>query len=137
MIEFQNADHKERYWTVRYMMGGSARDPYRASVAYLIALDKVVYEHMRDIFDFEEGRIIPAGLDKGWQTGTSRKTTRLAINLWNGYYSDGDTYTDKDGYESDLPSSYYTPEQIFCNSEYAPYYWQAIRVRFEYDRISD
>ena len=72
-----------------------------------------------------------AYLHKAFQTGTSMKTTRLAFNLWNGCYDDGETYTNKDGYETELPSSYYTPDQIFNNAEYAPYYWQAIQIRFE------
>lgn len=135
MIDFYNDEHFKRYWAVRDMMGGSPRDPYRAAVAYLIALDRVLYEHMRDVFDFEEGLIKREGLHKDWQTGTSVKTTRLAFNLWNDCATDGEVYTDKDGYEAELPSSYFTPSEIFSSAEYAPYYWQAIRLRFEYDRV--
>lgn len=131
-IEFYNDEHFDKYLIVRELMGGSDRDPYRAAVAYLIALDRVLYEHMRDIFDFDEGVIKLEVLNKGWQTGTSMKTTRLAFNLWNGCYDDGETYIDKDGYETELPSSCYSPEQIFNCAEYAPYYWQAIKLRFEY-----
>ncbi len=126
MIEFYNSEHFDKYCVVRKKMGGSDRDPYRAAVAYLIALDRVMYEHMQDVFNFAEGVIKPQCLTKGWQTGTSMKTTRLAFNLWNGYCIEG---------EEDTPSSYYTPEEIFCSGEYAPYYWQAIRLRFEYDEV--
>ena len=100
-------------------------DCYHRSLAYLLALDTVLREHIEAVYD----GIKRDGLHKGFQTGTSKKTTRLAFNLWNGCSDDGEVYTNKDGYEMPLPSSYYTPEQIFC-TDYAPYYWQAIQIRF-------
>lgn len=106
-------------------------DCYHRSLAYLLALDSVLREHIEAVYDFQEDVIKIEGLSKGFQTGTSKKTTRLAFNLWNGCYDEGEEYTDKDGYKVPLPSSYYTPDQIFCCTEYAPYYWQAIQVRFE------
>lgn len=105
-------------------------DEYHRAVAYLFALDTVCREHINDIFDFDEDVIIREGLHKGWQTGTSRRTTHLAFNLWNSCCSDGDeTYTTKDGYEEELPSIEYTPDHIFCSS-YASYYYEAIKLRF-------
>lgn len=112
-------------------------DCYHKALAYLISLDTVCRDHIREIFDFEENAIKIDCLDKGWQTGTSHKTVRLAFNLWNGYCTDGDTYIDKNGYENDLPSSRYTPENIFCCS-YAPYYWQAVQLRYpEYTKTDE
>lgn len=104
-------------------------DEYHKAVAYLLSLDNVVRGHIRDVFDFEEDVIIREGLNKAWQTGTSKKTIRLAFNLWNGCTSDGEEYTDENGYTSDLPSRYYAPDEIFCCS-YAPYYWEAIKIRY-------
>ena len=89
-------------------------DCYHRSLAYLLALDTVLREHIEAVFDFQEDGIKRDGLNKGFQTGTSMKTTRLAFNLWNGCYDDGEAYIGKDGYETELPSSYYTPDQIFC-----------------------
>ena len=106
-------------------------DCYHFSLAYLLALDKVLREHADEVFDFKEDGIKREGLHKAFQTGTSKKTTRLAFNLWNGCYDDGETYTNKDGYKTELPSSYYNPDQIFNNTEYATYYWEAIKIRFE------
>lgn len=106
------------------------QDCYHLTMAYLLALDSELRKHYTEVFDFDADGIKINALNKGWQTGTSKKTTRLAFNLWNGCSTDGETYTDKDGYEMDLPSSYYTPEQIFCCAEYAPYYWQAVKIRF-------
>lgn len=108
-------------------------DCYHRSLAYLLALDVVLREHIEAVYDFQEDGIKREGLHKAFQTGTSCKTTRLAFNLWNGCYDDGETYTNKDGYETELPSSYYNPDQIFNCKDYAPYYWQAIQIRFEMD----
>lgn len=92
---------------------------YQRSVCYLIALDTELRKHPDDVFNFEEGNgcIIPEGLTKGWQTGTSVRTTRLLFNLWNGY-------TDPEN------ASDYTPESLFY-SEYADFYYEAIKIRFE------
>lgn len=109
------------------------QDSYHNSMAYLLALDPVLRSNAEAVFDFQEDGIKHEGLNKGFQTDTSKKTTRLAFNLWNGCTSDGDTYTDKEGYEEDLPSSYYSPDQIFSNANYATYYFQAIQIRFERD----
>ena len=100
-------------------------DEYHKAAAYLLAVDTVCREHPTDLFDFSEDVIKPDGLHKAWQTGTSRKTTRLLFNLWNGYSSDGEKGKD----EVELPSQYYAPDNIF-NCNYALYYCEAIRIRF-------
>lgn len=127
MIIFKDDEHQRLYEEILSKM--KRADSYHSAVAYLLSLDTVLREHIGEVFDFAEDGIKPEGLNRAFQTGSSRKTTRLAFNLWNGYYTDGETYTDKAGYVVDLPSSYYSPEQIFCSS-YAPYYWQAIKLRY-------
>lgn len=104
-------------------------DCYYYPVLYLLSLDEVLRNHALSVFDFEEGKIIPEGLNCPWQTGTSLKTTRLLFSLWNGYASDGEMYTDAEGYQRPLPSNYYAPDEIFSCS-YAPYYCEALRLRF-------
>ena len=104
-------------------------DVYHMSVAYLLALDTVTRQHVSEISNFEEDCIKLDALSKPWHIGTSRKTTRLAFNLWNGCYTDGETYTDEDGYTADLPSGNYSVADIFSCS-YAAYYWEAIKIRF-------
>lgn len=104
-------------------------DVYHMAVAYLLALDTVTRQHVNDVFDYDSDCIKLDALEKPWQTGISRKTTRLAFNLWNGCYTDGETYIDDEGYPDDLPSGNYSVADIFSCS-YAPYYWQAIKIRF-------
>lgn len=127
-IKYYDEVHEELYITILSKM--RSKDCYHISVAYLISLDRVCREHISDIFDFENDRIKPDTVfNHGWQTGTSFKTTRLAYNLWNGYCTDGETYTDKNGYESFLISNEYAVDNIFC-CLYAPYYWQAVQLRY-------
>ena len=131
MIKFSMETHEKNFYEVRAAMSRASdfkigQDPYRNCVAYLISLDRVVYEHRNDIFNFNEGLIIPEGLHHGWQTGSSRKTSRLIFNLWNGYCYDNKQDESK-------PSRYYSVEDIFSVSEYAPYYWEAVKLRFFYN----
>ena len=44
------------------------------------------------------------------------------FNLWNGSASDSD--------EEILNSSLYSVEEIFSNAEYAPYFYEAVKIRF-------
>ena len=125
---FSDKSHETAYNEICSRM--NYLDYYHRSLAYLLALDKVLREHIEAVYDFQEDGIKRDGLHKGFQTGTSKKTTRLAFNLWNGCCDDGEIYTDKDGYKIDLPSRYYAPDEIFSCS-YAPYYWQTIQIRFE------
>lgn len=124
---FANDKHWESFTAIINQMQQS--DVYHMSVAYLLALDTVTRNHVNEIFNFEEDCIRPDALSEPWQTDTSRKTTRLAFNLWNGCCCDGETYTDSEGYTRDLPSRYFAVDDIF-SSEYAPYYWQALKIRF-------
>lgn len=123
-------DGNEHWFTFTEIINEMKKsDVYHMAVAYLLALDTVTRQHISDIFDYDEDCIKPDALEKPWQTGTSRKTTRLAFNLWNGCCYDGETYTDSEGYTADLPSGNYSVADIFSCS-YAPYYWQAIKIRF-------
>ncbi len=127
-IKYYDKIHKELFIEILSKM--KIRDCYHISVAYLISLDKVCREHIDDLFDFKENHIKPdTAFNHGWQTSSSLKTTRLAYNLWNGYCTDGETYTDKNGYESFLISNEYAVDNIFCCS-YSPYYWQAVQLRY-------
>lgn len=112
---FRDETHMEAYSD---LCGKLKRlDSYHKALAYLLALDEVLREHTPEIFDFETDCIKPDGLRRPWQTGTSICTTRLAFNLWNGF-------TGEDARD-------YTPEQLFSRTDYAPYYWESIKIRFE------
>ena len=126
-IKFRDEEHEKNYNFFLDMMPYS--DIERKALAYLFALDTVCFEHIRDLYDFSDNRILLSGLDKGWQTGTSGRTTRLAFNLYNSHCSDGETYIRSDGIEDNLTSVYYSPAYLFC-CEYAKYYAEALKIRF-------
>lgn len=108
-------------------------DGYHMSLAYLLTMDSVLRHHIGALYDVKKDVIIFEGLNKPFQTSTSSKTTRLAFNLWNGSVYDSDppeTYIDKNGAKEYVPSKYYAPDTIF-NCTYAPYYFEAIKMRFE------
>lgn len=119
-IVFHDEQHETSYNDICSRM--KYLDCYHRSLAYLLSLDTVLREHIDAVYDIHEDVIKPEGLNNGFQTGTSLKTTRIAFNLWNGYCSDGD--------DEEQPSSNYAPDQIFNCKEYALYYWIAIQIRF-------
>lgn len=119
---FRNTEHENKYRQFFSQM--KSRDEYRQMVAYLLSLDTVLADHAEDVFNFSEDCIIPeSALKHGWQTGTSRKTTRLLLNLWNGWCDD-----EGEGEERSTPSEY-TPYNIF-SCEYGSYYFEAIKILF-------
>lgn len=126
-MKFKDEYHETLFWVIIKKM--NCKDVYSQSVAYLIALDSVCRNHVEEIFDFNENIIRRESLHKDWQTSTSMKTTRLAFNLWNDCCTDGEIYTDKNGYKDYLPSGRYSVSDIFCCS-YALYYWEAVKLRY-------
>lgn len=119
-IKFRDEHHEQAYHKVLSRM--KRDDAYHRSAAYLIALADLV---PNDVFDFEEDGIKHTGLFHGWQTHSSRKATRLMFSLWNGCYQDHAAENPEE------TSSYYTVDEIFSNGEYAPWFYEAIKIRFE------
>lgn len=118
-IKFKNQEHEQSYKAILKRMGND--DEYHKSVAYLIALNKDTKKHMEDIFDFKKDCIKLEGLKKPWQTGTSKKTTRLAFNLWANVNSDE--------IEEEVNTNLYTVSEIFNSSE-GEYFFQAVTIRY-------
>lgn len=117
MIQFRDDEHKAVYNDLMQRMAAEDWDTNRAAFAYLVALDPVCRDHIRELYDFEDGCIHSDALSAAWQTGTSMKTTRLAFNL----FTDSTAWTDD--------PERLSPVELF-SCDYAPYYWQAIQIRF-------
>lgn len=115
-IIFRDKRHEELFKKICIKM--KYRDEWHLPVAYLLSLDAVCRNHINELFYFEEDIVKHSGLNRPWQTDTSRKTTRLMFNLWNNYCSDDDG-----------SAKYYDVADIF-SCDYAPYYWEAIKLRF-------
>lgn len=128
---FRDDKHKALYeqWTQKTHTKG---DPEYSSMFYVLALDEIAREHIRDIFDFSEICIKPKGLfTNHWITSTAAKSIRFAFNLYNyGICSD----RDGSGAELTDTADRYTPAALFA-CIYAPYYIQALKIRYpEYIR---
>ena len=128
---FQDKEHEKMFNKLCKEM--PYLDNFHMSLAYLLTLDTVLRYHIGALYDVNKDVIIFDGLNKPFQTSTSSKTTRLAFNLWSGSVYDSDppeAYIDKNGQKKYVPSKYYAPDNIF-NCTYAPYYFEAIKMRFE------
>ena len=128
---FQDKEHEKMFNKLCKEM--PYLDNFHISLAYLLTLDTVLRDHIGALYDVKKDVIIFEGLNKPFQTSTSIKTTRLAFNLWNGSVYDTDPpemYINRIGEKVYVPSKYYAPDTIF-NCTYAPYYFEAIKMRFE------
>lgn len=100
---------------------GHTPDSYFRSFLYLCGLCSDTRSHFQRLFDWREWGICPEALADGWQTGTSKKITRLAFNLWNGYGQEPP--------EEEQVSAAFLPDEVFC-CEFQPYFFEAVRLRF-------
>ena len=122
---FVDAEHEKLYHEYQQRMRNYTSE--FAAVAYLLAMDVVTRRHADEIYDFKKNAIKPdTALRQPWQTDSSRMTTRLAYNLWNGYAYTRDEYGDR------VDDRMYSPYWIFCNGGpgYTKYYIEAIKIRF-------
>lgn len=117
-MNFVNDIHEQKYEALVKRMGAE-KDVYRKALAYLITADKACSKHIEQIYDFDDRCIKSDCLADGWQTDTSLKTCRLAFNLYNGGL----------GWCDDEDRCLVTPAEIFSCC-LAPYYWEAIKLRY-------
>lgn len=103
---------------------GGRIDVYARSLFYTLGICAETRGHIKDLYDIAERGIRLDGLQQGWQTGTSRKVTRLAFNLWNGC-----TYDSEEDADACRHAPFYAVDEIFCCG-YQPYFMQAVRLRF-------
>ena len=115
-IKFYNQEHENFY---KEHTESEKLDSYNKSLIYLLGLAEETSNNFNQLYDEKTRQIELTGTTKGWQTGTSLAITKLAFNLFNGYCG----LEDKEGRQ-------YTVENIFCYKEYAPYFYEGIKLRF-------
>jgi hypothetical protein len=120
-LKFVDQDHKDFYEKFVPKIGN---DVYFKPVVYLLGLCADTRNNFKSVLNPEAKEISLDGLKCGWQTGTSMKITRLAFNLWNGMTCDS-----HDDFKDSKISSYYAVDEIFCCG-YAPYFYEAIKLRY-------
>lgn len=108
-------------------------DCYLESLIYTLGMCEETRRRWDSLYN-QKGRVIcPEQLSQPWQTGTSKKVTRLAFQL----YTDGTPTADYHGNDPEdafYECKRYSVTDIFCCG-FAPYFAQAIQVRYpEYHR---
>lgn len=115
IFNFYNLEH-ENFFNKH---NGEMLDPYNKSLVYLLGLTEETREHFSSIYNENKREVNIEGLKKPWQTGTSIIVCRLALNLFNGFT----------GLE-EAEAKAYAVDNIFYNKQYAPYFWEAVKIRF-------
>lgn len=117
---FADKEHKEFY---EEKCIGIKLDPYKKSVIYLLGICDETRKNFDNVIkgDFTEFR---PNLTAGWQTDTTQKIVRLAMNLWS-----GSVYENVLDYEIGAVSKNFAPDEIFACS-YAPFFFQAVQLRY-------
>lgn len=130
-IMFADEEHK-KFFEEKYEEAKSMRktDVYYTSLIYTLSIAETTREHFDEIFDLKNGEVQLNAIDKAFQTDTSLKVTRLAFSLWNHSI----VFDNEEGLQNDIISTHYNPSEIFCCT-YAPYFYEAIKIRYpEYTR---
>lgn len=115
-LKFYDQAHKEFYET---HTEGKGLDCYNRSLLYLLGLTEDTRRNSQKIYNEEKREIEFETLNEAWQTGTSVIICRLAFNLFNGFTGTEDTEAYK-----------YAVDNIFQRKELAPYFYEAVRIRF-------
>lgn len=103
------------------------QDVYHGALVYCLGIDRDTRDHINEIYDFKTGLVKTECLHDGWQTSGSKKIVRMAYNLYN---NGTPSVFDYDDLEEQLKEcGRYTVEELFCCG-YAPYFWQAVKIRY-------
>ncbi len=125
-MEFIDNEHKKFFLNkCQEAKEQGKTDVYYKSLIYILSICETTREHFNEIFNLNNGEVNLNSIQKGWQTSTSLKVTRMALNLWNHSI----VYDCETDIENEQVSSHYAPSEIFCCS-YAPYFWEGIKIRY-------
>ena len=129
-MKFASKEH-QKFWLEKFdeMIQLRKTDVYYKSIIYTLGMCETTRKNFDDIFNFKSGEININALQGKYQTGTSKKVTRLAFSLWNGCNFD----REQDIENKNLSANYNVSEIFSCG--YAPYFYEAIKIRYpEYTR---
>jgi len=129
IINFVSAEHQNFYET---QMLTKSKDSYNRVLFYTLGMCENTRRNINRLYDATKRCILSGAINEGWQTSTSMKVTRLAFNL----FTDSVSVVREESSKSEIYTecSLYSVSDIFC-CEYAPYFVEAIRLRYpEYMR---
>lgn len=96
-MKFVNDEHKRFYEA----HAATTDEKEKKALIYTLGIDEPCRNHFERLYDTSMNCIRPEGLREGWQTGTSRRITRLAFNFFTWETVEGDD-----------PEAY-TPHELF------------------------
>ena len=124
-ITFKDKAHEEFYFT--YLSKCRTQTVYHKALVYCLGISEDTRNNIEQIYNFRTGSINIDCLDEGWITSGSAKVVRMAFNL---YCSRALSVFKYDDVEKQLDEyRHYTVENLFCCG-YAPYFWEAIKLRY-------
>lgn len=122
---YRDKQHREFY--IHYLSKCRCQDTYHGALVYCLGIDENVRKHIYDVYDFGSGCIKTECLHHGWQTANSRKTVRLAINLYTDRAASIYDYDNQDGQLRECRC--YSVSEIMC-CDYVRYFMEAVKIRF-------
>lgn len=129
-INFKDLKHKE-FYIMNVLDVKPELDVYNKSLIYLLGLSEDTRNHFNNIYDVEKREINIEELNAPWQTSGSLAITRLAFNLFNGFAGLDIEDTENNEESRITDKKKFAVDNIFCYREYAPYFYEAIKIRFE------
>ena len=124
-IIFASNEHKDFYMS--HLQKCRRQNVYHAALVYCLGIDRDTREHAEQIYDFKTGLVKTECLHEGWQTSGSKKIVRMAFNL---YCNGTPSIYEYENVEEQLEEcGRYTVVDLFCCG-YAPFFWQAIKIRY-------
>lgn len=122
---FKDKEHEKFYR--QYLPKCRYKDTYHLALLYCLGVNADTRRNIDRIYDFKSGLVKPECLEEGWQTSGSQRVVRMAFNL---YCNGTPSVFGKASPEEQLSEcEKYTVEDLFCCG-YAPYFWQAIKIRY-------
>lgn len=116
-LKFYDKEHEEFY---KSKTESKKLDSYNKSLIYLLGLTEETRNNFNNLYEDITREIKFEALRQPWQTGTTMAITKLAFNLFNGFC----------GFEYE-EARQFTPENIFVYKEFAPYFYEGIKIRYE------
>lgn len=124
-IQFSSDAHEQFF--SKYLPRCRYQDSYHMALIYCLGIDQDTRNHVGQIYDFKTGFVKTECLRQGWQTSGSQRIIRMAYNLYNNGTPSVLDYEDSKAQLTEC--SQYTVEELFC-CDYAPYFWQAVKIRY-------
>lgn len=124
-ILFKSEAHRKFFY--EYLAKCRYKDVYHAALVYCLGISEDTRRNANQIYDFKSGSVKTECLHEGWQTSGSLHIVRMAFNLYcNGTPS---VFDCEDSEDQLSECGKYTVEDLFCCG-YAPYFWEAVKIRY-------